>query len=124
MKCNRCAYENADGALVCGLCGEVLRAAPSPVPGYVEPPKKPSLLDRPYLCLAIGLLAFPVAKLLWLPNYMFNFLTTLVHECGHSACAWLMGMPSIPTVSLAGGGVALWQEQSKLLAVVMWVLGR
>jgi len=121
VKCNRCAYENADNALACGLCGEVLRAPAAPVPEYAEPPKKPSLFERPYLCLAIGLLAFPLAKLLWLPNYMFNFLTTLVHECGHAACAWLMGMPSIPSVSMAGGGVTMWQEQSKGLAVAVWI---
>lgn len=121
MKCTKCAYENPADALVCGLCAEVLRAPAASVPEYVEPPKKPAFFDRPWVCLGIGLLAFPVAKLLWLPNYMFNFLTTLVHECGHAACAWLMGMPSIPAVSLAGGGVTQWQEQAKPLAVLMWI---
>jgi len=70
--------------------------------------------------LAIGLVAFPLAKLLYIPNYVFNFLTTLVHECGHSLCAWLMGMPSIPTVSVAGGGVTVWGSQHWILCVLVF----
>jgi hypothetical protein len=71
------------------------------------------------IALGIGLLAFPLAKLLYIPNYVFNFLTTLVHECGHSLFAWLMGMPSIPTVSIAGGGVTVWGEQRPLLCLIV-----
>lgn len=74
-------------------------------------------MTRPWPALMIGLAAFPVAKLLWIPNYVFNFLTTLVHECGHAAFAWLMGMPSIPTISPMGGGVTLWQEHQPLLSI-------
>ena len=69
--------------------------------------------------LGIGLVAFPLAKLLYIPNYVFNFLTTLVHECGHSLFAWLMGMPSIPTVSVAGGGVTVWGQQVWIICVAI-----
>lgn len=69
--------------------------------------------------LGIGLVAFPLAKLLYIPNYVFNFLTTLVHECGHSLFAWLMGMPSIPTVSVAGGGVTIWGQQVWIICVAI-----
>ena len=60
-------------------------------------------LVHPWGALGAGILVFPIAKLLYIPNYVFNFLTTLVHECGHAICAWLMGMPSIPTISPMGG---------------------
>jgi len=69
--------------------------------------------------LVIGLIAFPIAKLIYIPNYVFNFLATLVHECGHSLFAWLMGMPSIPTVSVAGGGVTIWGEQRWFICVAI-----
>ena len=71
----------------------------------------PPWLDRPWVAIGIGLVAFPIAKLLFVPSYVFNFLAVLVHEIGHAACAWLMGMPSIPAVSPAGGGVTIWQAQ-------------
>jgi len=76
-------------------------------------------LNSAAAALGIGLVAFPLAKLLYIPNYVFNFLTTLVHECGHSLFAWLMGMPSIPTVSVAGGGVTVWGEQVWILCLAI-----
>lgn len=76
-------------------------------------------LNSPAASLVIGLVAFPLAKLLYIPNYVFNFLTTLVHECGHSLFAWLMGMPSLPTVSVAGGGVTVWGEQRWFLCAAV-----
>lgn len=124
MKCQKCAYENPDDAVVCGLCGELMRTAPTAAPEpaiEVQPRERVGLFQRPYVCLAIGLAVFPVAKLLWFPNYIFNFLTTLVHECGHAACAWFVGMPSIPAVSIAGGGVTTWQEQNWQIAVLVWI---
>ena len=69
--------------------------------------------------LAIGLVAFPLAKLLFIPNYVFNFLATLVHECGHSLFAWLVGRPSIPSVSVAGGGVTVWSDQKWFLCMAI-----
>jgi peptidase M50B-like protein len=77
-------------------------------------------LLKPWPALGLGLLAVPVAKLLYVPNYVFNFLTTLVHEIGHSLAAWLMGMPSIPTVSPLGGGVTVWRDQVFVLALAVW----
>ncbi len=122
MKCPKCGYDNADDAAVCGLCGELMRpAAPVPPPVPEMPPERPAFFQRPWLCLAIGLVAVPVAKLLWIPSYIFNFLTTLVHEVGHSACAWFIGMPSFPAVGIAGGGATVWQEQNWQIAVIVWI---
>jgi hypothetical protein len=77
------------------------------------------MAPRAWLALGIGLAAFPLAKLLWIPNYVFNFLTTLVHECGHALFAWLMGRVSIPTVSIAGGGVTVWGERHLALCAAI-----
>lgn len=72
---------------------------------------------RPLPALAIGLVLVSVLKQVWIFNYMFNFLATLVHEIGHTIFAWLMGMPSFPSVSLFGGGVTRGIGQIPLLCV-------
>ncbi|MBI2922874.1 MAG: hypothetical protein HYY18_17610 [Planctomycetes bacterium] len=77
-------------------------------------------LRHPAAALAIGLVAFPVAKLLWIPNYMFNFLATLVHEGGHAVCAWLMGRMAIPTVGLGGGGITVWSDSAVGACLMVW----
>lgn len=82
---------------------------------------KQGLFDRPWVCLGLGLLVFPIGKLLIVPNLMFNFIVTLVHETGHAAAAWFMGMPAIPKISLAGdGGVTqFWEQRIALVVLVM-----
>jgi hypothetical protein len=85
-----------------------------------EPKRWKRALGHPWTAMGIGLAAFPLSKALFLPNYVFNFLTTLVHEIGHCACAWFMGMPSIPGVSILGGGITVWQEQ-KLPICLAWM---
>lgn len=85
-----------------------------------EPPRWRKVLRHPAAAFGIGLAAFPLSKALFLPNYVFNFLTTLVHEIGHCAFAWFMGMPSIPGVSILGGGITVWQEQ-KLPICLAWL---
>ncbi len=96
------------------------RRAPRAAP-VEEPPKGwKKVLRHPAASFAIGLAVFPVSKALFLPNYVFNFLTTLVHEIGHCAFAWFMGMPSIPGVSILGGGITVWQDQ-KLPICLAWL---
>jgi hypothetical protein len=151
VKCSACGREESAEALVCALCGEVLRKKPaghfleieegdqgrevkgpevkpaaravmtawSPAVGKVEEPRKHAWLTHPAAALAMGLLFFPLAKVLWLPNYMFNFLTTLVHEIGHAACALLMGRFAIPAVSLGGGGITQWTDPPATMACLM-----
>ncbi len=124
MLCPQCRTVNSANALNCTLCGAVLRASPiaaasSPAPEGDIPDNESQgvtvLNDdievaqawpfRPLSALGIGLLLMPLIKQVWILNYIFNFLATLVHEIGHSVFAWLMGMPSIPAVGLFGGGV-------------------
>lgn len=63
---------------------------------------------HPATAMIAGLAFYPLARLVYIPAYVLNFLATFVHECGHSLVAWSMGCVSIPTVSIAGGGVAPW----------------
>lgn len=63
---------------------------------------------HPATAMVAGLVFYPLARLFYIPAYVLNFLATFVHECGHSLVAWSMGAVSIPTVSIAGGGVAPW----------------
>ncbi|MCE9581680.1 MAG: zinc ribbon domain-containing protein [Planctomycetes bacterium] len=97
-----------------GRRGAMLRPPEEPAKGWWK------WLRHPAASMAVGLVAFPVAKALFLPGYIFNFLTTLVHEIGHCAFAWLMGMPSIPGVSILGGGMTVWQDQ-KLPICLAWL---
>jgi hypothetical protein len=76
----------------------------------------------PWIYLAIGLATAPVFA--WTPilQYMGWFLSSLVHEMGHAAFAWLCGMPAMPAISLGGHAMAMHGEQM-LLLVVMIVAG-
>ena len=175
MTCPKCGAGNTADALVCSLCGEVLRrvksgapshfleiepgdqaraaipvAAPPPAanrpidvpsPAGIRPVDVPSpafargaatvrpdppatgarrWLGHPAVAMGIGLLVFPLAKALWIPNYVFNFLTTLIHEIGHAACAWSMGRFSIPSVGIGGGGVTVWSDPSWFIGLLVW----
>lgn len=127
MRCPQCHTPNSDDALNCTLCGAVLHTLPATEPTTDEVPPAPvwgiyedKLRDttiveseaaqpwafRPLPALGIGLLLVPLIKQVWIPNYMFNFLATLIHEIGHTVFAWIMGMPAIPGVSLFGDGGA------------------
>ena len=70
--------------------------------------------------LALGLVLAPAFA--WLPvvRLMGWFLSSLVHEMGHSAASWLCGMPSVPAISLAGHAAAVHGDQVLLLALVVW----
>ena len=146
MQCPRCRYENAPESPACNLCGELLRegagvpapppmipGAPAPLTPAVEsapqfrsavqpsPPGWKERLAHPWASIGVGLLAVPVAKALWIPNYVFNFLTTLVHECGHALFAWGVGRPSIPSVSIAGGGMTGWADPPRTSLALFWM---
>ncbi|NUN48325.1 MAG: hypothetical protein HUU15_05790 [Candidatus Brocadiae bacterium] len=142
--CGTCGGTSSGGGEVCPRCGaargartgaEFLEIDPPDAklsgarvpPAHRPPVRHPPvprwrvLLSHPAAAFAIGLIAVPVGKALFLPGFVFNFLTTLVHEIGHCACAWLMGMPSIPAVSPGGGGVTRWWDQQVSL-VGAWLI--
>jgi hypothetical protein len=137
--CPRCGREGPPQALACGLCGEVLRRAPrmaSPDPARLaaampaaaapreeEAPRDPATERRqrlePWVYLGLGLATAPVFALTPLLGYMGWFLASLVHEMGHSAMAWLAGMPSMPAIALDGHAAAVHSDQQLFLVAMI-----
>ena len=152
IACPRCRKNCDAGALVCVLCGELLRrptrspaqilsderiasaaaSAATPNMRAASAPRGARTRDTelaetdvgrtPWIYLAIGLATAPVFA--WTPilQYMGWFLSSLVHEMGHAAFAWLCGMPAMPAISLGGHAAAMHGEQMPFL-VVMIVAG-
>ena len=143
--CPRCGREDDGRALACAMCGELLRRAPTAPPGREGPAPAPRTTPpatlaspaaderaesrRAWTYLGLGLVLAPVFTLTPLLGFMGWFLASLVHEMGHSALAWLCGMPSIPAVSPAGHAAAVHGEQmlflvAMILLVVVQFLAR
>lgn len=127
--CPACGRENGDGALVCALCGEVLRRvrvvhAPAPAlaaPVDISLPSEPAVSNsEPWIYLGVGALTAPIFAFTPLLGFMGWFLASLVHEMGHSAVAWFFGMPAFPAISLEGHAVSVHSEPSVFLALLVW----
>lgn len=54
-------------------------------------------------------------------RFVFSYLSTLIHELGHSATSWLFGYPAIPTLDfLYGGGVSFrWPRSAALSFLIL-----
>jgi hypothetical protein len=88
----------------------------------VVPRKSGGLLDEysgvePWAYLGLGLVTAPALAVVPIVSFMGWFLSSLVHEMGHTAAAWLCGMPAFPAISLEGHAVALHSDQIPLLAL-------
>jgi hypothetical protein len=137
--CAACGRSNDDGALACNLCGEILRrdrptgAAPArpsvraertavfPVEPRIEAPAEASPRSKePWIYLGIGAVTAPIFALTPLLGFMGWFLASLVHEMGHSAVAWLFGMPAFPAISLEGHAVSVHSEPIVFFAILLW----
>ncbi|HVS19655.1 MAG TPA: hypothetical protein VMT18_13710 [Planctomycetota bacterium] len=133
--CPRCGREDDGRALACAMCGELLRRAAiaPPVasettrgPGAVvatstprfEPDERAQTREA-WFFLALGLVLAPVFSFTPMLGFMGWFLASLVHEMGHSAMAWLCGMPSFPAISPAGHAAAVHGEQMLFLVGVI-----
>jgi hypothetical protein len=85
-----------------------------------EPPPVERVLGLPprAFVLLVGLLLAPI--LTWTPllQYMGWFLTSLVHETGHTAAAWLAACPAFPAISLAGHAAAVHRDPVPTLRVL------
>jgi hypothetical protein len=87
-------------------------------------PVLPTPLDR-HAWLALGIGAALSGVFLAEPHlrFVFGYLTTLIHELGHTVVGWLFGYPSLPAFDFAyGGGVTPAQTRSSLLLAVVYVL--
>jgi len=90
----------------------------------IAPRKESGLVEghsgvEPWLYLAIGLVTAPALALVPVVSFMGWFLSSLVHEMGHAAAAWLCGMPAFPAISLEGHAAALHSAQLVPLALFL-----
>lgn len=92
-----------------------LEAAPAPSATIAGLPREAARALA--LGFAITLLVFFVPIL----RYVFHTLITLVHELGHTAAAWLFGIPAIPAFDFVyGGGMTVHQGRSTGLLVLIY----
>jgi len=77
---------------------------------------------RPWIHLGVGAITAPLFGLAPLLGYMGWFLGSLVHEMGHCAAAWFLGMPAFPAISLEGHAVALHSERLPFLTLSIWAV--
>ena len=133
LACPDCRRPHDERALVCALCGRVLRRElPRSTPRASEdsedssaaPHAAPSREDRrarvePWVYLGLGLATAPLFAWAPLLSYMAWFLAALPHEMGHAAAAWLSGMPAIPAISPGGDAAAVHGERSTLVALTL-----
>lgn len=148
MTCPGCAYANAADALVCGLCGHLLRAAASARPaappvvaswapgvaGVGEAAGRGAAPRRlpPWGVLLVGAVLAPVFGLTPLLQRMGWFLGSLVHEMGHVLVSWFFGQAAVPAIRLDGHAAAIHKDQEMLFVVaigaalgwVTWALRR
>lgn len=127
--CPACGRSNEGEALVCDLCGEVLRRGRVEAPArsaaavfpLTESTVAPASASRePWIYLAIGAVTAPIFALTPLLGFMGWFLASLVHEMGHSAVAWFFGMPAFPAISLEGHAVSVHSEPIVVFAIFVW----
>jgi len=94
--------------------GEDRRLLPDP------PPSRRRNVPKPFLLLGPGLVLTPLLFITPLLNRAAWFFTSLAHELGHSAVAWLFGCPSVPVIQLDGHAFAVSEPQVLLVALGVW----
>jgi len=77
-------------------------------------------LPEPWFHLALGLVIAPVFSLTPLLSLIGWYLAALIHEMGHTAVAWLMGVPAIPALGITAEAATMHGEQLLLLALGIW----
>jgi hypothetical protein len=87
------------------------------LPGSREGLPAPSEAGR---ALAVGAALALVIWILPFPRFVLGYLTTLVHELGHAATAWLFGYPAFPAFDFVyGGGITARQDRQPVLVLVI-----
>jgi hypothetical protein len=53
-------------------------------------------------------------------SFFFSYLITVVHELGHTACAWFFGYPAIPAFDfMFGGGITMHGDR---YMIIVWLI--
>jgi len=88
-------------------------------PAQIDPAAQRRERLEPWLYLGLGLITAPIFALTPLLGFMGWFFASLVHEMGHSAVAWLFGMPSMPAIALDGHAAAMHSDQQLFLVAMI-----
>ncbi len=131
MDCPKCGYLQADGPASCERCGIVFAryrppggvtaadAAALPLPGRpvrAALDEAPRASARALAVAAGGGALFAAVPLL---RFFGSFLSTLIHEFGHTVVAWAFGYPSIPAFDFVyGGGVTIHDARNPGLLIL------
>lgn len=63
-----------------------------------------------------------IVKLFSLSDYIFWFLSSIIHEGGHMFFALYAGCPAIPAIRLDGHAMCLQRDQVIWAALLLWIL--
>lgn len=70
--------------------------------------------------LFLGLVVAPVLALVPFLQLMGWFFQALVHEMGHTAASWLVGVPAIPALGITAEAATVHGDQFLLLTFLAW----
>ena len=102
-----------------------LDALPRPAPpgavglGETTPPRDFGPTER--TAVLVGAAIAVVVLLVPFLRFVFGTLGTLVHELGHSAVAWLFGIPAIPSFDFVHGGGWSLQGRRSVVLQLAWL---
>jgi hypothetical protein len=94
----------------------------APARRAVRQNRKPKKIDRDaWVSLVIGAGLAAVALAVPLVGFVIDVLRTVIHELGHTASAWLLGSPALPSFDLTfGGGVSDILDRQPLVIVAIY----
>jgi len=136
MQCPKCGFEQNDQNSQCANCGIFFDKYYAHQSNAINHKKLKSRIKKASQVhnvepeglkyLGIGL---SVGLLLavwdgWFIQMTMGILVTLIHELGHTAVAWLFGIPAIPAFDfMHGGGLTINFEQEISIIIALYLLG-
>jgi hypothetical protein len=82
----------------------------------------PRILGIPeeWFHLALGLVIAPILSLTPFLSLVGWFLASLIHEMGHTAFSWVVGVPAVPALGFTAEAATMHGEQLWILAAGIW----
>jgi len=80
-------------------------------------------VPEPWFHLALGALLAPLLAATPLLSLVGWYLAALVHEMGHAAFSWGVGVPAVPALGITAEAATMHGEQLWFLALALWGVG-
>lgn len=80
-------------------------------------------VPEPWFHLALGALLAPLLAVTPLLSLVGWYLAALVHEMGHAAFSWGVGVPAVPAIGITAEAATMHGDQLWLLALALWGVG-